>query len=395
MEDRIRVNTPKWKRDYDARQARLVSLRAAAAREMSIDKFLLFVVLALTLFGLVMVYSSSAMLAQKRYGGQFHFLIRQSAWALIGLAGMASAIRIDYRHYKRPAVVLSLLGLSVAMLAAVLFFPAVNGAHRWFRYGAASLQPSEIAKPALVLVLAFFLERQAEKIKQFRLTFLPAALVAGVMMGLVALEPDLGTALSMGLIFGVVVFVAGVRLSHLGMLLLPVIPGLTYMLLVPWRFQRIMDLFDPWKNQTTSSFQTAQSLISIGSGGLTGLGFAQGKQKLFYLPSPHTDFIFAVIGEELGLIGAGLIVLAFGTVAWRGWKAARTAPDQFGQLLAMGLTVMIAAQAFFNISVALSLLPAKGIPLPFISCGGSSLAINLAAAGVLMNISKHSSEYRI
>jgi len=395
MEESIRITTPSWKRDHENREARLISRRAAAAREMSVDKVLLFVILALTLFGLVMVYSASAMLAQKRYGSQFYFLIRQSVWALVGLVGMAAAIRIDYRQYKRPGVALGLLVISIAMLLVVFFCPVVNGTHRWFRYGAASLQPSEIAKPALVLILAYFLERQADRISEFRVTFLPAACVAGMMMGLVALEPDLGTSLSMGLIFTVVIFVAGAKLRHLATMVIPAIPALAYMLMVPWRFQRLMDFLDPWKNQTTSSFQTVQSLISIGSGGLTGLGFAQGKQKLFYLPSPHTDFIFAVIGEELGLIGAGLIIIAFGAVAWRGLRAARMAPDQFGQLLAMGLTVMIAAQAFFNISVALSLLPAKGIPLPFISCGGSSLAINLVAAGVLMNISKHSSEYRV
>lgn len=395
MEDSVRVTAPSWKRDHEKREARLTARRAAAAREMSIDKVLLFVILALTLFGLVMVYSASAMLAQKRYGSQFYFLIRQSAWALVGFSGMAAAIRIDYRQYKRPGIALGLLLLSVLMLIIVLFCPVVNGTHRWFRYGAASLQPSEIAKPALVLILAFFLEQQADRIKEFRATFLPAACVSGVMMALIALEPDLGTALSIGLIFTVVIFIAGARLRHLAMMFIPTIPGLIYMLMVPWRFQRLMDFMDPWKNQTTSSFQTVQSLISIGSGGLSGLGFAQGKQKLFYLPSPHTDFVFAVIGEELGLVGAGLVVIAFAVVAWRGWRAARMAPDQFGQLLAMGLTVMIAAQAFFNISVALSLLPAKGIPLPFISCGGSSLAINLVAAGVLMNISKHASEYRV
>jgi len=199
--------------------------------------------------------------------------------------------------------------------------------------------------------------------------------------------------LSIGLVFAVVMFSAGVPLRYLASLAVPAVPLLAGMLLfVPWRLQRILDFLDPWKNQTTSAFQTVQAMVAIGSGGQTGIGLAQGKQKLFYLPSPHTDFIFAVVGEELGLIGAAAVVLVFAILAWRGLRAARLAPDTFGQLLAVGITVMIAAQAFFNMSVALSLVPTKGIPLPFISCGGSSLAMNLLAAGILLNVSKHGGE---
>jgi cell division protein FtsW len=169
----------------------------------------------------------------------------------------------------------------------------------------------------------------------------------------------------------------------------PALPALVYMLIVPWRFKRLMVFLDPWKDQTGTGFQVVQSLIAIGSGGLSGTGFAQGKQKLFYLPAPHTDFIFAVIGEELGFMGAATVVMLFGLLAWRGFRAARFAPDMFGQLLAIGITVMIIVQALFNVSVALSLVPAKGIPLPFISAGGSSLAISLFATGVMLNVSKH------
>ncbi|HWN98096.1 MAG TPA: FtsW/RodA/SpoVE family cell cycle protein, partial [Blastocatellia bacterium] len=205
----------------------------------------------------------------------------------------------------------------------------------------------------------------------------------------VALEPDLGTALALGVVFVVVMFQAGTPLRYLATLALPVVPAMVAMLLVPWRFQRILAFLDPWKYQSTWGFQPVQSMIAIGSGGTSGVGFAAGKQKLFYLPAPHTDFIFAVIGEELGLIGAVTLVLLFGLIAWRGFRAARFAPDLFGQLLAVGLTTMIVAQALFNISVTLSLVPTKGIPLPFISAGGSSLAISLFAAGVLLNVSKH------
>ncbi|HKP88157.1 MAG TPA: putative peptidoglycan glycosyltransferase FtsW, partial [Blastocatellia bacterium] len=302
---------------------------------------------------------------------------------------MAAAMCVDYRHYKRPSVIYPLLGVTLLMLVVVLFLPKVNETHRWIRYGPLSLQPSEISKLALAAFLAFFLEKHVKEIGNFKYVFLPLAIVAGATIGLVALEPDLGTAMALGLVFLVVMFQAGTPVKHLATLALPVVPAMILMLLVPWRFARIMAFIDPWKYQSTFGFQPVQSMIAIGSGGMSGVGFAQGKQKLFYLPAPHTDFIFAVIGEELGLVGAVTIVSMFAFVAWRGFRAARFAPDLFGQLLAVGLTIMIIAQAFFNISVTLSLVPTKGIPLPFISAGGSSLAISLFAAGVLLNISKH------
>jgi cell division protein FtsW len=244
-----------------------------------------------------------------------------------------------------------------------------------------------------VIFLAFFLDRLGEEIKSYYKTFVPAAAVAGLMMIVVGAEPDLGTALLLGLIFLVVAFSAGVPWRYLASLAIPAAPPLAYMLIfVPWRLQRLADFLDPWKNQSGSGFQVTQSLIAIGSGGSTGLGFAQGKQKLFYLPAPHTDFIFAVIGEELGLIGTLIVTGLFAALAWRGLRAARKAPDSFGRMLAVGLTMTIAAQALFNLSVTLSLVPTKGIPLPFVSSGGSSLAFNLLAAGILLNISKHTGE---
>jgi cell division protein FtsW len=364
--------------------------RAQSGRELPVDKVMLVIVLALTLFGAVMVYSASAMLAEKNYGSQFYFLYRQGGWAIVGLVAMAVAMCIDYRHYRRPVVVFSLLGATLVMLIVVLFLPKLNETHRWIRYGPVSLQPSEVSKLALIAFLAFFLESRSKEVESFKQVFLPVALVAGLVITLVAAEPDLGTAMALGVVFTAMMFQAGVPARYLATLAVPAVPALAGMLLfVPWRLQRLMDFIDPWKNQTTSGFQVVQSLIAIGSGGANGLGFAQGKQKLFYLPAPHTDFIFAVIGEELGLIGAAAIVILFGLLAWRGFRAARFAPDAFGQLLAIGLTVMIIAQAFFNISVTLSLVPTKGIPLPFISAGGTSLAISLFAAGVLLNVSKH------
>jgi cell division protein FtsW len=384
-----RVPLPRWKREAELVLGRGVNSHPQPGRELPVDKVLLAIVLGITLFGAVMVYSASAILAEKNYGSQFYFLSRQALWALVGLAAMAVGLSIDYRHYKRPVVIYSVLVVTLVLLVAVLFLPTVNETHRWIRYGSFSLQPSEPAKLALIAFLGFFLEKRVREIERFKRTFVRAAVVAGVLIGLVGYEPDLGTAMALGLVFVTMMFQAGTPVRYFAALAVPVVPAITYMLLKPWRFARLLAFLDPWKYQTTFGFQPVQSMIAIGSGGPGGVGFAQGRQKLFYLPAPHTDFIFAVIGEELGLIGAATLVLLFGLLAWRGYRAARFAPDLFGQLLAVGLTTMIIAQAFFNISVTLSLVPTKGIPLPFVSAGGSSLAISLFAAGVLLNVSKH------
>ncbi|HXG68061.1 MAG TPA: putative lipid II flippase FtsW [Blastocatellia bacterium] len=364
--------------------------QSPTGRELSVDKTLLAIVVGLTLFGAVMVYSASAVMAQKNYGSQFYFLIRQGGWAVIGLAAMALAMRVDYRLYNRRWIVFGALGVTFALLVVVLFFPAINGSHRWITWRRViSIQPSEIAKLAVVAFLAFHLEKRWNQPEDFKLTFLPAAGVVAGVIGLIVLEPDLGTALVVGLVLMVMVFQAGVPLRHIASLAIPAVPVLTAMLLVPWRFERLLAFLDPWKYQMTVGYHPVQSMIAIGSGGISGVGFAEGKQKLFYLPASHTDFIFSVIGEELGLVGAATVIILFAVLAWRGLQAARCAPDRFGQLAAIGITVMLTAQAFFNISVTLSLVPTKGIPLPFISSGGSSLAISLFAAGVLLNISKH------
>lgn len=384
-----RIPVPRWKREGDFVLGRGVNPQHERGRELPVDKVLLAIVLGITLFGAVMVYSASAILAEKNYGSQFYFLSRQAIWALVGLGAMAVGIAIDYRHYKRPVVIYSALAVTFVLLVVVLFLPRVNETHRWIRYGGFSLQPSEPAKLALVAFLAFFLEKRVREIANYKHTFLRAAIVSGALIGLVGAEPDLGTAMALGLVFVTMMFHAGTPVRYFATLAIPVVPAITYMLLKPWRFARLLAFLDPWKYQATYGFQPVQSMIAIGSGGAAGVGFAQGRQKLFYLPAPHTDFIFAVIGEELGLIGAGTLVLLFGLLAWRGYRAARCAPDMFGQLLAVGLTTMIIAQAFFNISVTLSLVPTKGIPLPFVSAGGSSLAISLFAAGVLLNVSKH------
>jgi cell division protein FtsW len=345
---------------------------------------------ALVLFGIVMVYSASAVLAAERYGTQYYFLARQTVWAILGLLVLLGAMRVDYHLYQHSRLLtLAVIG-TLALLVAVFFFPAVNGAHRWIRWRSFSIQPSELARFTLLLFLAAHLDRRIPAgIKRFELTFLPCALVAGAMMALVALEPDLGMVASLGLLLVVMLSLANVPVRHQAALGVGVLPALAWLILhVEWRWERILAYLDPWQDPRGSGFQALQSLIALGSGGITGVGFAQGKQKLFFLPEPHTDFIFAHIGEEVGWVGTSLVLLAFGVLLWRGMRIARHAPDTFGMLLGGGIVAALLMQALFHMSVAVGLLPVKGTPLPLISYGGSSLVITMAEIGVLLNIAQ-------
>lgn len=360
------------------------------ARKLQADKWLFASVTGLALFGIVMVYSASAVIAQGENHGQFHYVIKQAIWTLIGFAVMLLATQFDYQRLRNRRIVYGLLAVTVVLLLAVFAFPRINGAHRWIRLSGFSIQPSEAAKLALAIFLAYFLEKRAGEETSFWRTFLPCLLVLGVLAALILNEPDLGTALMLGIVCFVMCYTAGVRVLHLGIVSLPMLVGLISMLIfTPFRMRRLVTFLDPWADPLGDGYQVVQSLISIGSGGPHGLGFAQGKQKMFFLPFAHSDFIFAVVGEELGLLGALVVVLVFAVFLWRGMRAALRAPDRFGMLLGTGLVVGIVAQALFNISVAVALLPAKGIPLPFISYGGSSLVPTLAAAGILLNISQY------
>ena len=359
------------------------------AKRVGIDKWLFASVLLLVLTGVVMVFSASAVMAGERYGSPYHFLWRQLAWAVAGLAAMAIAMRVDYRRLKHPAIVFGGLGVTVLLLAAVFFFDRAHHTHRWIRLAGMSLQPSELAKPALILFLAFYLEQRLKSIDDWRHTLLPAVVPAALFAALIVLQPDLGTALVCLGITAAVLYVAGTRLRYFALSLVPVVPAVCYLLIfVPWRLARIKAFLNPGSDPQGIGFHINQSLIAVGTGGVTGLGLMEGKQKLFYLPEPHTDFIFSVIAEELGLLGAVLVVALFVVVAWRGVRAALRSQDAFGRLLATGITTMIVLQAFFNISVVLALLPAKGIPLPFVSYGGTSLLVMLLSAGVLLNIAQ-------
>jgi cell division protein FtsW len=359
------------------------------ARKATPDKWLFAATVGLALFGVVMVYSASAVLAQNEGHSQFFYVIKQAIFMLIGFVVMFAAMQFDYKRLKDRRVVYGLLIITTLMLLAVFAFPKVNGAHRWIKLSRFSIQPSEVSKLTLAVFLAYFLERRAGEETRFWQTFVPCGLVTAVFAFLIVLEPDLGTAMMLAVLFVVITFTAGARLLHLGIAAAPAFAGLIGLLvLVPWRLKRMITFLDPWADPQNSGFQVVQSLLAIGSGGLHGLGFAQGKQKMLFLPFAQSDFIFAVIAEELGLVGALAVIAVFCLILWRGLRAALLAPDRFGMLLSLGLVTVIVTQALFNISVVLSLLPTKGIPLPLVSYGGSSLVPTLAAMGILLNVSQ-------
>jgi cell division protein FtsW len=300
-------------------------------------------------------------------------------------------MRIDYRNYRQPVVIWTALAVAVAALIAVLFGPAINGTRRWFALGGIGVQPSELAKLAAIVFVAALLERRMDRVNEITYSLVPIGVTIGLLVGLILLEPDFGTAVSLVVIAGTMVFAAGLSYKYVlgtSALILPAV-----ILLVTtseYRWRRVLGFLNPWDDPLGQGFQVIQSLIAVGTGGVFGLGLMAGVQKLFYLPEPHTDFIFAVIGEELGLIGTTAVLICFCVITWRGLRVAARAPDRFGAFLAVGLTVMMAVQAFVNMSVVLSLLPTKGIPLPFVSAGGSSLLINLMGMGILLNVSQHS-----
>lgn len=359
------------------------------AKRVSVDTWLFTVTLVLVFLGLVMVFSASAVMAKERYGTGYYFLLRQMVWAAAGLAAMLAAMKIDYRRYRNPAVVFSLLGVTTLMLISVFFLDRAHNTHRWIHWGGFSFQPSELAKPVLILFLAFFLETRARSMYDWRNTLLPAITPTFVFLALIVFQPDLGTAIACAAITACILFVAGMEMKYLGYGLLASILPLYFLIFhVAYRRARILAFLNPYSDPEGAGFHIIQSLIAVGTGGITGVGFMEGKQKLFYLPEPHTDFIFSVICEELGLVGAIVVVALFAIFLWRGIRTALRTQDLFGRFLAVGITSMVVVQAFINISVVLGLMPTKGIPLPFVSYGGSSLFLTLACVGVLLNISK-------
>ncbi len=357
-----------------------------------VDFWLFLVALALVCIGLVMVFSASAIMASasREYGNSpYYFLKRQGAFAFAGILALLAMMKLDYRKLRSPAVVFSAYGITTALLLLVFFFGKLNGAHRWVRVAGLTFEPSELAKLVLVLFLAYFLESRQGSIDELRSTLLPAALPPLAFTALIAFEPDLGTAVVCFTLTTILLLLAGMRKRYLGYAFLASLPVFYFFVYrVPWRWRRVIAFIHPNADPQGSGFHIIQSLISVGTGGLFGLGLMEGKQKLFYLPEPQTDFIFAVIAEELGLIGAAFVVALFAILCYRGLRAAHRSRDNFARFLATGITAMIAVEAFFNISVVLGMLPTKGIPLPLISYGGSSLFVTLASVGILLNITQ-------
>src|SRR5580704_7359080 len=362
------------------------------ARKLKSDKVLFLATILLVAVSIVMVYSASAVVGLERFGKPYLFLLKQGMLAVLGTTLMAVVMRIDYRTYREPVFIWTCLAVVAVALIVVLFSPPVNHARRWFGIAGIGVQPSELAKLAAIFFIAALLERRMHRINEIGYALMPIGIFLGCLVGLILLEPDFGTSMSLLAIAAVMVFAAGLNYTYILGVLLVALPVIGVLVMgTGYRRRRVLTFLDPWQDPLGDGFQIIQSLIAVGTGGVSGKGLMNGVQKLFYLPEPHTDFIYAVIAEELGLIGATAVLLCFCVITWRGLRIALRAPDGFGSLLALGLTTMVVAQAFFNISVVLGLLPTKGIPLPFVSAGGSSLLINLIGMGILLNVSQHAS----
>jgi len=360
------------------------------ARKLAFDKTLFATGSGLTLFGLVMIFSASAPLAMQNYHNPYHFLTRQLlAWG-IGLGGMAIAMNLDYRRLLQRPVVITALLFSTLLLAGVLVADRTHQVHRWIRVGPIQVQPSEIAKIALVLYLAYQVARREDRINDPLHTLLPIGVVVGQLALLVYLEPDLGTAALYVLLAGLLLFLSGLRWRYVAGAAGAGLAGLAMLIVAaPYRLRRVTAFLNPEEDPLGAGFQVRQSILAVASGGIQGTSLGESRQKLFFLPEPHTDFIFSVVCEELGLIGAVVVIGAFGVLLWRGVRVAHGAPDRGGYYLAMGITLLLVLQAMVNIGVALGCLPTKGVPLPFLSYGGSSLVVNLFMLGLLLNISQH------
>ena len=359
------------------------------AKKLAFDHVLFTALVLLVGLGLVMVYSASAAIAQESGDGANPFLVKQAVAAAIGLVLMAVVMHLDYQLLRRPAIVYTLLGGVVALLVGVLFAPALNQTHRWLFVAGISVQPSELAKLALVPFLAYQLDRKPERVSQADV-LVPALGATAVMAGLVLLEPHLSAALLLVLVAGLMLFLAGLSWRWLAGAAALALPALAIAVwAAPYRRARLFAFLDPEKDPLGSGFQAMQSLIAVGSGGVLGRGLGHGVQKLYFLPYPHTDYIFSILAEELGLVGSLGVLALLGVLAWRGLRAGLRARDPLGRYLAWGFTGLLVVQSLLHCSVALSMLPSTGIPLPFMTYGGSALVSSLVAAGVVLNVSQH------
>ncbi|MEE8574870.1 MAG: putative lipid II flippase FtsW [Thermodesulfobacteriota bacterium] len=358
------------------------------------DRVMIVATLLLVAMGLLMVYSTSNIIALNKYGDSYFFVKRQVTFSALGLAALFLAMRVPYTFYRRlayPLLIIALIGLCLIFIEGI--GRKVGGARRWIDLGFMTFQPSEAAKLSVIVFLAYSLAAKEERIKEFYAGFLPNVVIPGVIIAMILMEPDLGTALALSTVVIILNFTAGVRLSYLtGLCALGAV--FLYFLVsnVEYMMRRILIFIDPWKDPSGSGFQMVQSFLAFGSGGIYGVGLGAGKQKLFFLPEAHTDFILSVIGEELGLIGVGGVIVLYILFLFAGTKIALRAKDLYGTYLALGLTFMVVLQAALNMAVVLGVLPPKGLPLPFISYGGSSLLINMVSAGILLNIYIKSNE---
>ena len=355
----------------------------------SIDKTMLGAVMALCLLGLVMVFSSSEALGVVQYGNASYFFQHQIIWLALGAVGGLFALGFDY-HRLRSMAPLMMVGIILLLLLVLVPHIGVsrNGARRWFGFGAFTIQPAEIAKVVLVCYLARWLEKSGGRVRSVREGLLPFLLMLGLVVGLVLLEKDLGTSMVLALIALSMFMVAGARWHHVGGVVGLAVLGMVALIkLEPYRYNRMAAFLNPWSDSLNTGFQSVQSVLALGSGGVSGVGLGNSIQKYQWLPEAHTDFIFAIVGEELGLIGTLLVLCLFCNLAYRGYRVALRAPDTFGLLLATGITTWITFQAFVNMAAVTVVLPTTGIPLPFVSFGGSSLSVTLTAVGLLLNIS--------
>lgn len=364
-------------------------MKGSPQAQLRFDPILLIAVMSLVGIGLVMVYSSSAILAHDKLDDPFYFLKRQSVSAGLGLVAMATAMSLGYRRLARLAYPILVVATGLAILVLIPGVgSAAGGAQRWIRLPGFSLQPAELLKFAWITYLAYSLAKKREKVASFSVGFLPHILIALLLVGLCMMQPDFGSSVTLLFLMFAMLFTAGTKVSYLvGSILLALPLAYHAVSSSQYRMNRILAFLDPWKHRHDLSYQVAESLMSIGSGGVTGLGLGDGRQKLFFLPEAHTDFIFAIIGEELGLVGVTVVVALYAVVIWRGVRAALGASEPFGTYLGLGVTMLFGFQAVVNMCVAMSLLPTKGLTLPFISYGGTSLVVMMGCAGVLLSVS--------
>jgi cell division protein FtsW len=368
----------------------VIPTRAAGARTVAAaqDAQLLFPVLFLVGIGIVMVYSASSAIAVKKFGSDYYFLKKQALFAVVGIVALVGCRHIPYTVYRPLAY--PLLAVSVLLLIAVLLPPfgvTAGGSSRWLRLGPVRFQPSEFARIALIVYMAYSLERKSDKIRELGVGFVPHVVVLGVLSALILKQPDFGSVAILAMLTWVMMFVGGVRLTYLMSACAVMAVGAALAIThAGYRTRRLMSFLDPWQYSSDAGYQIVHSLMAFGSGGWWGAGIGNGVQKLFYLPEPHTDFIFSVIGEELGVAGVLLIIVLYLLIVWKGVRIARHAPDLFGCYLAIGLTAALGLQICINMGVTLGLLPTKGLTLPFLSYGGTSLVLNMATVGILMNI---------